>query len=162
MNIKSIVVATLMLVAVSANACQPNMNIGGTDIASIKKRLRVSKAVLIAVLENSDKANVKQNNIDFPVPTEIDTFVVKHVFKGSFKIGERFTLTTTLSGCGRSAVNDPAWIISTTDSPAKVDKEWLLYIDTLANTQITDSSLTRPIDMVGQELEILRQLTRAR
>jgi hypothetical protein len=146
----------------SAFACQP-LNDGDFSSEAVINRFNSVDTVVIAKLIRSQKVGVKGTLNDFELPGEQNTFRTVRVFKGSIKPGDRFTLTTTLSGCGRSAVNDPPWLYSANGRPKKkVDAEWLIYRNVSENTQITNSNYTKMLSTATSDVEILNALLKSK
>lgn len=154
--------AILLFSAAKSHACVPPEG-EDNSLSQIKKKFDSVNAVLIARLTDSRKEQVKSNGSDFPMDAEIDTFVVLKSFKGRYKVGDRFVLTTVLGGCSASAVNDPPWIFNPeTGLPLPISKDWLLYMNSSADTQIQKSPWTSPLDLVAHgELSILEEWRRS-
>jgi hypothetical protein len=155
-----LIVFSSMMVAfpIDVWACRPVEHDLQTPEA-VRKRYEDVDTVVIATLIHTRKLKVKSRMNSFELPVEEDTFPIDRVLKGKGKIGDRFALTTTLSGCGISAVNDPPWIYDARGKPVKdLDKVWLIYRNARDTTQITNSPYTRLIGPASDDLKELERL----
>ncbi len=151
-------VAALFLVIGKSSACLPPEE-EGNSLGLIRKKFNSVDTVLIARVVDTRKKQVKLNNIDFAMDAEINTFLVVKSFKGKYNVGDTFVLTTVLSGCGVSAVNDPpSFFNPDSGQPLPISKDWLLYMNMNANAGIRNSPWTSPLDLVTrEELTILEE-----
>jgi hypothetical protein len=152
--------AVLLTSLSNSFACQP---VNGNDSSRevVLKRYESVDTVVVATLVKTRKIKVKGQLNDFEMSGEQDTFRTVRVFKGSIKPGDDFVITTTLSGCGISAVNDPPWLFTANGKPARrLERNWLIYKNLNDNTQITRSPYTRMLGSAGEDLRILEKLTK--
>ena len=145
----------------SSYACMPEDYVLARSPERIKKRFDSVDTVLIARLIRSRKITIKSPLVDSGMAAEMDTFVVTHVFKGGYKKGERFALTTELAGCGISAINDPPSVFRFgSGGPRAAMKDWLLYMNSHEPAQIRNSEMSMPLGTVSADLPILERLSR--
>lgn len=152
---------TLVLASCCAAACTP---IPDAHWAHTPQRVKerfdsVDSVELVTVIKARQVK--KRNPPGRAYNVEQATFRVERVFKGRSRPGDTLVLTA-YSMCAVSVVNKPAWMIDgRTLKPAVLPKQWLIYRDSNADTEITESDYTMPIDRASYDLPILANLALA-
>jgi len=158
-----IVLGTMVMSSFAFNsfACLPEDYVRARSPEKIRQRFDSVDTVLTARLISSEKVTIDSPVVAAGIPGESDTFVVTRVFKGRIRKGARFTLTTDLAGCGRSAVNDPPTVMRLgSEDPREYMKDWLLYMKSGVPAQIKKSELSMPLAEVSSDLPVLERLSR--
>ncbi len=126
----------------------------------VKERFASVDSVELVTLERADMIKVKEGGIDFAMDAERAVFRIDRVYKGKMKPGQRLVITSS-SSCAFSVVGNPKFkhIYDTrTGKPLVPSKQWLLYRNAGARTEITDSDLTRPASEAAFDIGYLERL----
>lgn len=159
--LKSFFSITLVLASCSAAACTPLPDARWAQTPQrVKERFdSVDSVELVTVIKARQVKKRNPPGRDYHV--EEATFRVDHVFKGRSRPGDTLVLTAH-SMCAVSVVNKPAWMIDgRTLKPAVLPKQWLIYRNSDADTEITESDYTMPIDRASYDLPVLARLALA-
>ncbi len=126
----------------------------------VMERFASVDSVELVTLQRADVVKVKSGGIDFEMDAERAVFRVDRVYKGKSKPGD-ILVFTSFSRCAFSVVGNPAFqtaFDSATNKPFTPSKQWLIYRNAAQKIEITDSDLTRPIDLAWFDVEVLNRL----
>ncbi|WP_209589841.1 hypothetical protein [Massilia sp. BHUDP2] len=146
-----------------ARACMPlPRDRYAETVERVKERLASVDSVELVTLQRAEVVKVKGGGIDFEMDAERAVFRVDRVYKGKSKPGD-ILVTTSFSACAFSVVGNPRFktaIDGSTGKPYIPSKQWLIYRNAGQRTEITDSDLTRPIDLAGFDVKVLDRIVR--
>ncbi len=128
----------------------------------VMERFASVDSVELVTLQRADVVKVKEGGIDFDMEAERAVFRVDRVYKGKSKPGDKLVFTS-YSACAFSAVGNPKFktaFDAGTGKPYIPSKQWLIYRNAGQRAEITDSDLTRPLDLARFDVEVLDRIAR--
>lgn len=156
-----LVILALVFWSHNARACMPlSPDRYASTEERVKERFASVDSVELVTLQRADIVKVRSGGIDVEMEAERAVFRVDRVYKGKSKPGDTLVFTS-FSACAFSVVGNPTFktaFDSGTGKPFIPSKQWLIYRDSAQRTEITDSDLTRPIDLAWFDVEVLDRL----